>query len=213
MFKFSVWDFTSDEIDQIVKLTSYAMSGDHNDLIGKWGTVDFRKVGDKVRVWARSRGIIQHGTALKEYELDYKSGEWKPPSAVRKGGYNRWYVGYKRPESDGPQFNLLHDLPDEALWRLVRPIIEETSGYYTITHHRGWIQLGIWSASDTHMWESKNPYLIEHDNDYRTNGERIYTPFMRSVLNRLMVAGYIWFQSAGTVWQVTVKDEHRRDDV
>lgn len=74
----------------------------------------------------------------------------------------------------------LYDIPVEALWRAVKPMIATNSGF-SITTHQGWAKLNITRKRDIQEIER--------------------------VLLKLDMEGYITFQSAGNIWRITLKSE------
>lgn len=71
----------------------------------------------------------------------------------------------------------LNDLPVEALWRLVRPMIEKSSGY-TIVNDRAWA------------------HSLNLDKDDIAGRE--------AILYKLDRAGYITFNSSGSIWRIDI---------
>jgi len=75
----------------------------------------------------------------------------------------------------------IYDLPTEVLWRLVKPIIGRHSGY-TIVADPAW------------------PHSLNlAKGDIASIGFALY---------RLSQAGYITFDSAGSIWRIEVLDRH-----
>lgn len=196
MYKHWRWDFNDNEIDQIVELASYYGSGVGCSLLNRWQALDRRKVTKQVFEWATVSGVIVRGSEI----LTWEGGEWKNPFYVREGGKDRWYIATDH------KFSYVHYLPAEAMWRMVKPIFERGKGYYTITSAKEWHNFGIWCSKDD-VWNKQDEAALLRES-YATYSEARYIPFMMDILNELQQNGYIWFQYAGTVWQVTIRKEH-----
>lgn len=164
MYKFASMDFESKEIDQIVSLAELYSSG---------GTtpIDRRKYTKQVQRYAEAFGLIARGETLTVYTWQTGENELE------------WFVKYpNRYYLTSGHFDML-SLPQEALWRLVKPLIDERKGY-SITSLKGWFKLNIYPAiNDMHT-----------ETDMRE---------MMEILCELNKWGYIIFQSAGTIWQIT----------
>lgn len=188
MYKFHHLEFSEKEIGQIIDLIDRWLSGSNNPI-------DRRKYTKNVIKYASMFGLICLGSDLKK-EYNYKTQEYETPiEGVRQP--SRYFF---RRESRA--FDFLTDCPVEVLWRLVEPIVDGSSGYHTILHHRGWHRLNMWCAQDRE-WERYNEWEWKENNRKVYFRDEKFIPFMMSVLNKLSVYGYIIFQHAGSIWQVT----------
>lgn len=126
MYKFSVYDFSEKEIDQIVVLFKRYCSGSTMPI-------DRRKVSRQVVEWGLNWGLLARGENLKNYQNE-------TPWYVKERGLNRVYFtrGVCSPK---------WALPVEALWRLVENMVKEHSGF-SITKNPGWYQLNIYPATN-----------------------------------------------------------------
>jgi hypothetical protein len=195
MYKFSIWDFDDKEVDQIVQLVTAWATGKRGTLFNQFEALDRRKITKAVFEWSKSRQVIQLGKHVKQY--DYKSQGYIIPRRVKKCGVERWYIG----TSDN--FSPLYDLPVEAIYRLCKNILDNGSGFYTITSNSDWRNFGIWCSKDR-QWNTKDGYQELVHGKHLTNGESRYIPFIKNVLNKLAIHGYLIFQYAGSIWQVTM---------
>jgi hypothetical protein len=84
------------------------------------------------------------------------------------------------------------DLPLKALWLMVSEIIGERSGF-SVAKQQGWRYLDLWE------WDSR--YLTSEEGRQKNN-ERIL-----EVMFELDRAGFIYFQAAGEVWQITRREQ------
>ena len=198
-YKFSVWEFTSEEIDQIVEISTAMLQGGNGCAYVSYDALDLRKVSKHVFAWGKNHRIFHYGADMDT--SDY--GEFRYlRHSVQTKGKRRYFVSLTGSGFDGLMFFLLHDLPPEALFRLVRPVLDNQTGKFTTIHHKGWKDLGLYCASDKE-WDYRDVYLQEAKGVFLTMGESKYTGYMMSVLNRLATYGYIIFQYAGSVWQIT----------
>jgi hypothetical protein len=87
------------------------------------------------------------------------------------------------------RFSPRHNLPTEALWRLVEPMLirEHDATGYSIVNHPGWSLLNLYPQKSIHAGE--------RDIEEKFN-----------ILLELSCNHYINFQAAGTVWNIT-RDE------
>lgn len=164
IYKFSVYKFDDKEIDQIVKLV-------HLWAQGSIQPVDRRQFSKQVLKYAENWKLIQPADFFKEWDSETDSHRLK--WFVKAG---RWYPGdsYFRPE---------YDLPHEALWRLVCPMIERYKGF-TITKDSDWRLLNIYPATDPSHSDRDRNQIID-------------------ILNKLTLWNYIIFQYGGSTWQIT----------
>lgn len=166
MYKFSVYVFDDKEIDQIVELVRRYSSG-------STVPIDKRKVSRQVVEWGLNWNLLQRGQALRTWD-------GKTPWYVKKYGVGRVYL------SSGV-FSPRWNLPVEALWRLVKPMVMEHSGF-SITKNRGWYDLNIYPTTD----ESHSERDLEE---------------MWEILAYLHQYHYIRFSSAGNIWQIVPTPE------
>jgi hypothetical protein len=188
MYKFHYFDFSEKEIDQILSLIDGWCAGLNRPI-------DRRRYTKNVVSYAHRFGLLCLGSELK-HRYNYQTQETELPEMGKKYP-NRYFF-----ERESRKFDFLHDCPIEILWRLVEPIIDESSGYYTILKHKGWGRLNMWCSQDSE-WERYNEWELKENNRKVYWRDERYIPFMMSVLNRLSVYGFIIFQYAGTIWQVT----------
>ena len=144
--RFGTFDFTSHEIDQIVRIIQECGAG-------RLLPIDRRHYSKQVLRYAEHWGLLA------------------------KHDDGRLYAQYR--------FSPVHDVPIEALWRVIEPMLQgqQTIGF-SITKHPAWETLNIWPQGKRH---ASNESLDEQ----------------RDVLNMLCQHGYILFQYAGSVWEVT----------
>jgi len=166
MYKFSVWNFNDKEIDQIVTLVKQWASGSGMPI-------DRRKFTRNVIDYARARGIIALGDHCRKWNGEL---EWYVRSK------KRYYIN-----SDLGKFHPRWCLPQEAIYRLVKPMLEKHSGF-SITSNKGWHDLNIYCSKD-HLFTNKS---IEE---------------MMDILNLLASWGYLIFQYAGSIWCITETPE------
>jgi hypothetical protein len=190
MHTFSIWGFSDKEINQIVSLVKEWSTGGTNP-------VDLRKYTKQVKEYAKRWKLIVLGSEIQEW--NYEKEDFVNPWYVERSGKNRYYL------ADG-KFDALHSIPVEALWQLVSEVLEDGKGHFTITHSKKWHNLGIWCARDS-VWEQIDEYQKEKHGLHLTNGQSRYIPEMIRILNKLSSYGYIIFQYAGSVWQVTLTPE------
>lgn len=200
MYKFSVWDFDDKEIDQITEIIRAWGTGE-SSLFNGHGALDRRKVTKQVFQWAKDRYLIQKGQDITYYS----NGDYVHPGYVLRGGLNRWYVVATLVDR---RFDARYDMPQEAVWRMISPMFERGKGFWTITSSPIWRDFGKWCRGDRE-WDRKEE--IE-GKKHLTLGESRYIPFIRDMLNLLARWGYIVFQSAGTVWQVTIMEKPARTE-
>lgn len=136
MNTYSVFVFSSDEIDQIANLMSAWVAN---------LKIDQRKLSKQVRKYARSFGLVPaRGEFVMSVNVDP-----------------------------------LNDLPIEALWRLVKPMIEKSSGY-SIIKDRAWA------------------HSLNLNKDDIAGRE--------AILYKLDRAGYINFNAIGSIWRIDIID-------
>jgi len=193
MHKHWHWEFSDKEIDQIVELASHYGSGKQTGLMNRWQALDMRKVSKKVFEWAKASNLIKLGRDMVDC---FGKHRWY----VKEGGLDRWYI------SDGHQFSYVHYLPPEAMWRMVSPILDRGKGYHTITSAKEWQNFGIWCSQDKE-WDKIDEYKMLKEEVEIPYSQTRFIPFMIDILNMLSSWGYIWFQYAGTVWQVTIRKD------
>lgn len=176
MHKFSVWDFSDTEIDQIVKLI---------DLASSLNPLDRRRYTRQVQEFALSRNLVywqcRHGIQGRTW------APYPPLDECKDCRREDWRL-YAEPSRWDPS----QDLPVEALWRIVDPIIGERTGF-SIARQRNWQRLNI--------WEEGSKYATERD----------YLAKLQ-VLNKLFFHRYIIFQYAGSVWQITRLEAKDHDE-
>ncbi len=103
------------------------------------------------------------------------------------GNNGRWYYSSS---IIGGTFDTGSDTPVESLWRMVNPMIgpEGTVGY-SINRDERWKTLNIWPL-----------------NERRDQRGQAYAARDRwDVLCRLAQHGYIWFDAAGTIWDIRTR--------
>jgi hypothetical protein len=189
MYKFSVWNFSDKEIDQIVDLVKIWVSGSTNPI-------DRRKYTKDVLYWATRYNLIIMGKDVKEW--DYQAEKETHPWYVKKWGKNRYYT------TGGSDFDCEYGLPVEALWRLTQPIFKNGKGFSTITKSKEWHNLNTYCSQDS-TWDTIDEYEKEYGSGlHLTNAQTRYLPYMRKILNKLSAYGYLIFQYAGSIWQVTL---------
>ena len=81
------------------------------------------------------------------------------------------------------------DLPEAVLWEFVKPMIPASGIGYSLSKNSQWRKLNI-SERGCHFHRERDMSEMEH------------------VLLRLDAAGYIYFQSAGTIWTIDYRPEY-----
>ena len=149
VYKFSIYNFTDKEIEQIVTLVKRWANGD------TWVPVDARTFTKQVKEYARNWWLLE------------------------KRDDGRLYL------TKGCRFNPRYDLPPEALWRLVEPMLRKDGATgYSIVNNPLWEKhLGIEVQNSRH---ASNRDLQEKED----------------ILLELSAHHYIYFQMAGTVWNI-----------
>lgn len=78
-------------------------------------------------------------------------------------------------------------LPMEALWRIVKPMLNDGHAGHSIVRNNGWKVLNLW-----------------------VEGERYFGPVNQERMERILCEldsyGYIWAQMAGTVWSIQLRN-------
>ena len=166
MYRNSVFDFSDKEIDQIVEMVKNWGGGDTSPI-------DRRKVSRQVMRWAEGWGLVKRGSDMCDWDGSV-------PWFVKDAG--RFYY------SSGQDFMGVWVLPQEALWRLVEPMVRDRRGH-SITRDSRWNELNIYAEGQT-GWSA------------RALGEMI------RVLCILDQWGYLVFQYAGSVWAITLTPEN-----
>ena len=95
---------------------------------------------------------------------------------------NRYYIS-----GDLRKFDPRFYLPQEALWRLIKPMLEKSHGF-SVTKSRRWHMFDIW-PSDNKQCKVADIEAMMH------------------IFGELAKWGYIIFQSAGSIWQITETPE------
>jgi hypothetical protein len=123
MYKFSVYSFSSKEIDQICELVKRWSHGD------VFRPVDARKLTKQVKDYAANWNLLEK----RNGRLFIKSAS----------SWNNVTPGI---------FNVVHNLPVEVLWRLVQPMLKnDTYIGYSIVNSKLWYDLGIAPQNDRHV--------------------------------------------------------------
>jgi hypothetical protein len=112
---YSIYEFSAQEIDQMVGLVRWYCSG----VARPWDRKRQPLSPDVIR-WGISVGLVQ----------------WDRPSHPRR----RLVLA---PTGASNRFDPRYALPPEALWRLVDPIIGDRTGF-SIAYQDGWLSLNIW---------------------------------------------------------------------
>lgn len=131
--RFSIWEFTEAEMQQIVRLVTAWSTGEGTTYHKERNSIDQRKfrLSKSVLHWALSRNLV---------ERDPKS--------------TRLLV------TAGHRFSVIHDMPVEILWRLVEPMLEgrASRGYSIVNDHR-WRTLGLWEETSVYAQMSHGSIL------------------------------------------------------
>jgi hypothetical protein len=85
-------------------------------------------------------------------------------------------------------FNAVHDLPVESLWRLVEPMLNHTTTGYSLVNQPLWENLNIYAQNSRHATSRD----LEAKED---------------IMLKLSSYHYINFQMAGTIWCITREHE------
>lgn len=192
MHTFSIWQFTDKDIDQIAEMIRFWSLGNPNAFIGIHGEIDRRKVSSNVFEYAKSYGLVAQGKDIKD---------WQGKRPYWCKSKSRWYI-YSG--NSLMPFNPLYTAPVEVIWRILSPIFKDGhTGFTSIISDSRWLDLGVWYRG-TNEWNSENEAKARFDDDHRTRGELQYLPAMVDYLCLLARQGYITYQTAGTIWRVTV---------
>lgn len=175
MYKWGVYEFSDKEIEQIVELV-------HKWADGSSSPIDCRKFTKQVRQWAENWSLIQKGTEMPQTKYNSETQEWDYPWYVKQWGKNRYYI-----HSELRLFQPIRYIPQEALWRILKPMIQERQGF-SISTLRDWYTLGIEPNGTKYH---KDDDLVE----------------MMFALGELSKWGYIIFQHAGSIWQITITED------
>lgn len=185
---FGVIEMNRAEIAQVIHLTER-----HHALDSK---IDRRVVRSKeVQRWAVNCGLAiwecQHGRLYDGWSIPPWSHVYLDDNSTETPARCNWKLRFRRLADVGTrylQFNAEWDLPPEALWHFISQFLYFENGQtrgYSINKHPGWLTLDIYHEG--HAWDKENRDL-----------ERRIT-----ALDRLVQAGYIIFQTAGSVWRIT----------
>ncbi len=128
MYRFSVWNFSDKEIDQICQLTRAWANGSTRP-------VDMRRYTDQVLHYAKSRNLIMRGDKFPTWSETYKKFFAPNP--------HRFFLSY------GNDFDPRYSLPPECLWRILKPAIDKATGRSLATY-KEWLDLNI--APETHKY-------------------------------------------------------------
>lgn len=174
-----IYQFTDAEIDQIIQLCQQWS-------MGPIKAIDRRKYSPNVQKYACAVNLLnwqckKHGTEADNIWLACERCASKWPTSQ--------YFRLVFPK-DLHQFSPRHHLPLEALWRIVKEhiLMNQASIGFSAASKQGWWHLGI--APDGHKWATEKDYTQKLD-----------------ILHHLATYGLIIFQHAGSVWQITVKEQ------
>lgn len=78
-------------------------------------------------------------------------------------------------------------LPMEALWRIVKPMLNDGHAGYAIIRNSGWKALNLWVESERYFGPSDQEK-------------------MERILVELDAYGYVWSQFSGTVWSIQLRN-------
>lgn len=169
-----IYEFTDKEIDQIVELVKLWSAG--NGL-----PIDRRRFTRQVLKYAEYWGLIKQGKDCVNWNWETSQEElaWYVKSP------ERWYIS-----NELNKFDPVYNMPQEALWRIVKEIIETSPTYngcivgYSITKNPLWQYLNLYNANSSSF-----------SNDDLEQMSRIF--------NTLAQFRYVIFQQAGSIWQIT----------
>ena len=134
-----------------------------------------KKVAEIIKLWATGESSI----ATKTYTVDKRR--------VSKADIFEAYICRVTDES-GNLVNypvmFQHQWEADILWELLKDACAENSGY-SITNNKVWRNLGMWERSSNYFQESM---LVE----------------MINILSTLSMAGYIYFQHGGSIWDISI---------
>lgn len=179
-YNYVVWSFDSREIDQICNLVRQRYEGKY--------AVDRRRFTKNVLDYAERTNLVVKGKYITAPDWN----AWKD-----EPGYPDCPVPFTHPDyvTDISRLYISvclvnrwswRNLPQEALWRLVEPIIQKRQGY-SITYLRDWHVLDLGSEGDASILCSSLEIF--------------------QVLSDLDKWGYIRLQAAGSTWAITVTPE------
>lgn len=117
----------------------------------------------------------------------------------------RYALGYgivEQPEGKkrleyGPtwRFSAQHDLPPEALWRMVEPMLDgQNSRGASITRDRRWLQFDLYPAGHPAHTEESEQAAVEEQ---------------AGILSKLALHNYVYFNRGGSVWEVSRHESQR----
>lgn len=165
MFKSGAYDFSDKEIDQIVQMVKDWAAGSERPI-------DRRRISRQVLRWAETWGLARRGADMRDWRGELP---WFVEDAQRF-----YYTG-------GKDFWGAWVLPQEALWRLVEPMLQDSRGR-SIARDRRWNELGLYAEGQA-GWNDKALDEIVR------------------VLVGLDQWGYLVFQYAGSTWVITLTPE------
>jgi hypothetical protein len=182
-YKWEHMEFTSKEIDLIVKLVHQWTGGSR--------TVNASYLTDNVKAWGLTAGFwayeCKHGV-WDRFGWDCEECRTAYPKS------RKWRLKFPQFSSQ-THFEPRLYLPAEALWRIVRDEILEGREHvgYSVNKSRGWLALDIYPEG--HRWDGRptKSYL-----------ERC------EIMGMLHSADYIHFQAAGDIWDIRVNEEGPR---
>lgn len=94
--------------------------------------------------------------------------------------------GNKRKWQFAKYFDFSHMMDIDALWDLTKSMISFHSGY-SIIRAKDWKNLNIYSYGSS-LFSNRDIEDIER------------------ILNKLAMNGYIWFNGAGNMWSITIRE-------
>lgn len=195
MYKWSVYNFTDKEINQIVKVVQWWAGGPicHYDA---------RKLSKQVRKWATYWNLLgwqcKHGIKVLDDDVPWFDYEGTYCKVCGRGKRQSWRL---IASYDG-RFSLTHHTPPEALWRLVEPLLYHDNG-----------KMKGYSVIYDHRWRGLNIYPCRREGDKyqedRITSERAFQDKL-DLFGRLANEGYITWRTAGSVWNITILQQRKR---
>lgn len=169
--------FSEKEIKQVAYLMGQASS---------LRAIDRRKITKRIERWA-----VAHGLCMYKCKHGHVSNDWLIWDCPESQGNKCSWRLFANDQTWVKRFDAEIDLPAEILWHFVQQFLyrdlpdgtREAKGH-SLSKDRGWRELDI--------YEDGCRFATERDHIAKM-----------TILLKLDLAGYITFQHAGNIWQIT----------
>jgi hypothetical protein len=178
MYKFSVYEFTDKEINQIVELAEQWLAG------SLWTPIDKRRYTKQVIQYATNWRLLVKGSDISDYNKERES-------TYKKFVDNRVYNNSDILNDFVPAY----DAPVEVLWRLFeKHVLNQAKGEnniygYSLSTVKGWLNLNI----------RPNEHKDQQQYDLEA---------LEQVLIKLASYNYITWQRAGNTWWIEIHEQN-----